>query len=346
MPEKLRFAVLGAGFWAHYQIAAWREQQGVECVAVYNRRRERAEALASAFGIPRVYDNPDEILDQEALDFVDIVTAVETHPAFVGLCAKRRLPVICQKPMASTLEEAEGMVATCRSAEVLFLVHENWRWQAPIRALAAVLNEGRIGRPFRGRVSFVCSFPVLDNQPFLKELDQFILTDIGSHILDTARFLFGEADRLYCETARIHTDIRGEDVATVLLHTERGAAVTCEMSYASRTEQERFPQTFIFIEGEKGSAELAPDHWVRVTTAEGTHSRRYPPPRYPWADPTYDLVQSSMVPCQADLLRAVRGKGNAETTGPDNLKTMRLVFAAYESARIGQAVAISREEPL
>ena len=56
---------------------------------------------------------------------------------FVRLAADRRLPVICQKPLAPTLEEAERMVAACREAGVPLLVHENWRWQAPIRAAQA-----------------------------------------------------------------------------------------------------------------------------------------------------------------------------------------------------------------
>jgi D-apiose dehydrogenase len=63
----------------------------------------------------------------------------------------------------------------------------------------------------------ISGFPVFNNQPFLKELEQFILTDLGSHTLDTARFLFGEASSLYCQTRRIHADIRGEDVATIMM---------------------------------------------------------------------------------------------------------------------------------
>ena len=57
----------------------------------------------------------------------------------------------------------------------------------------------------------ISGFPVFANQPFLKELEQFILTDLGSHTLDTARFLFGEAESLYCQTRRVHPDIKGED---------------------------------------------------------------------------------------------------------------------------------------
>ena len=208
-----------------------------------------------------------------------------------------------------------------------------WRWQTPIREVKNELERGTIGKPFRARLHFCSSFPVFDNQPFLKELEQFILTDIGSHILDTARFLFGEASSLYCQTHRIHAEIKGEDVATVMMKMDGGMTVTCEMSYASRTEHERFPETYIYVEGEKGSLELGPDYWIRVTTEAGTNSRRHPPPRYSWADPAYELIQSSMVACNANLLAALQGNGNAESTAADNLKTMQLVFSAYESAR-------------
>ncbi|RXM20870.1 gfo/Idh/MocA family oxidoreductase, partial [Citrobacter sp. AAK_AS5] len=87
---------------------------------------------------------------------------------------------------------------TCRRVAVPFLVHENWRWQTPLRALKAVLDRGVIGRVFRARLTYSNSIPVFENQPFLRELEQFILTDIGTHILDTARMLFGEAESVYC----------------------------------------------------------------------------------------------------------------------------------------------------
>ena len=80
------------------------------------------------------------------------------------------------------------------------------------------------------------------------------------------------------------------------------------------------------------SLALTADYWLRVTTKKGTHSRRQVPPRYAWADPRYDVAQASMVPCLRDLLGALRGEGPGETTGADNLKTMELTFAAYDSA--------------
>ena len=84
--------------------------------------------------------------------------------------------------------------------------------------------------------------------------------------------------------------------------------------------------------------ELGPDYWIRVTTRDGTVARRCPPPRFQWADPAYDLVHASIVPCNANLLRALRGEGKAETTAADNLRTVRLVFGSYESARENRVV--------
>jgi len=335
----LRFAILGTGFWARYQLAAWRElAPQAQCVALYNRTVSKAEAMAREFGVPSVYGDPEELIRREKPAFLDIITDVDSHGQFVRLAAAHGIPVICQKPMAPTLTEARSLVVACSKARVPFFVHENWRWQAPLRALKAILDEGRIGRIFRARITYSNSFPVFDNQPFLKDLDQFILTDIGTHILDAARMLFGEARTLFCRTARVHTDIKGEDVATVMLGLESGATATCEMSYASRVEHDRFPETFVHVEGEEGAAELAADYWIRVTTATGTLAKRFPPPFYAWADPRYALAQVAGVACNANLLGALRNEHAAETTGEDNFKTLQLVFGAYESARTGRAI--------
>jgi len=349
----LRYVLFGAGFWARYQLAAWGEQgDAVRCLGVVDPDQSRAAALSHGTDHFSVFTDPEAALDAIRPDFVDIVTPVETHAPLVRLCAERGIAAICQKPLAPTLAEAEALVADCAAAGTTLLVHENWRWQAPLREAGRLLHEGAIGPPFRGRLTFSCSFPVFDNQPFLGTLEQFILTDIGSHVLDAARFLFGEARSVYALTRRVNPAIRGEDVATVLMpmaHAPRDepAAVTCEMSYASRTEHERFPETHLFVEGDGGSLEVGPGGTLRLTTREQgawnaprTTAWRVPPPHYAWADPTYDLVQASMVPCQADHLRHLRGEATSENLGSENLKTVRLIFAAYESAATGRVVEV------
>jgi predicted dehydrogenase len=242
--------------------------------------------------------------------------------------------------MAPSIAEAEKMIAVCAADNVPFSVHDNWRWQTPIRELKRVLDSGVIGPVFRARIDYCNSFPVFDNQPFLKTLEQFILADMGSHILDVTRFLFGEAARLYGQTQQITPGIMGEDVATVMLTMQSGATVVVNLSYASRVEHDRFPETFIHVEGELGSVELAPDCWLRVTTERGTETRRCPPPEYAWADPKYALVHSSIVACHRDLFHALQTTTAPETSAVDNLKTLKLVQAAYDSAREKRAVEI------
>ncbi len=220
-------------------------------------------------------------------------------------------------------------------------MHENWRWQAPIRAFREVLVSGRLGKVIRGRIDFANSFPVFDNQPNLKEQEQFIIADMGTHILDVARFLWGEATDLYCQTRRIRADIKGEDVATVMMRMGNDVTVTANMSYASRWEFDRFPETFIYVEGSEGGASLGADCTVRVFTRDGVEERRVAPPDYAWANPDYALIHASIVECSRNLLSALRGDGTAETTGEDNLKTLELVFAAYDSAASGKAIKFS-----
>ena len=335
----LKGAVIGTGFWSNFQIAAWKELQGVEIVALYNRTLSRAKTVGEKFGIENIYDDIDELLQKEELDFVDIITDVDTHFNFTKAAAAKGLQVICQKPMAPSLSLAEEIVSFTKQQNVGFFIHENFRWQAPIRAVNQLLNEGVIGKPFKARVGFVSGFPVFDNQPFLAEIEHFILTDIGSHVLDICRFLFGEATSLYCLTQKVNKKIKGEDVANVLMEMEGGLHCYAEMSYASILEKEAFPQTLILVEGENGSIHLTNDFELKVSTKSGTTSSIVRPVNYNWADQEYVVVHSSIVDCNKDILNGIKG-GACETTGDDNLKTVKLVWSSYESANTGKVIHI------
>ena len=125
--KPLRFALAGAGFWSHYQLHGWRELPGCKCVAIFNRTHTKAEKLAAVFGISddHVYDDYEQMLASEQLDFVDIVTAVEQHAPMTRLAADRGLDVVCQKPMTPDYASAAALVAHCRKRRVKFCVNEN-----------------------------------------------------------------------------------------------------------------------------------------------------------------------------------------------------------------------------
>ncbi|MEO7271450.1 MAG: Gfo/Idh/MocA family oxidoreductase, partial [Vicinamibacterales bacterium] len=234
MAAPLRFAVFGAGFWAPYQLSGWREVGGVRPVAIYNRTLGKAEAIARQFGIPAAFDDPERLLREVRPDFVDNITEVGGHKSLSLLCAAHRVPSICQKPLAGSYRDAATIVSAFRRTKTPFFVHENWRWQAPIRQLRKMLAIGAVGLPLRARLTMVSGFDVFGSQPALRELDRFILTDLGAHLLDVARVLFGEARSIYCRVARTLTPgVKGENVATVLLTMGRPEThVIVEMAYA------------------------------------------------------------------------------------------------------------------
>src|SRR5690606_25564352 len=252
---KLRFAVLGTGFWARYQIPGWLEAGDVALVALYNRTRSKAEAVSARFG-GRVYDNVEALLDAEELDFVDIITDVDTHRAFAEQALRRGLDVVCQRPLAPSFGEAKQLVDFATRSGARLFVNANFRWQAPLRRVMALMADGVIGGVFKARIYLFTAFPVFVYQPLLAQLDRFSLTASGSHVLVIFRFLIVEVETLYCRTARVNPGIRGEDVATVLMHMRSGAHCIAEMSYASIREREVFPQTLLLIEGAAGSIRL------------------------------------------------------------------------------------------
>ena len=341
--KKLKFAIFGTGFWSQFQLGAWLELEGVECTALYNRTKSKADKLAERFGIPRTYDNPEELLKKEELDFADIITDVDTHAKFVEMAVKYNIKnIICQKPMAPDFETAKRMMNICEEGNVNFYIHENYRWEKPLRRYKEILDSGVIGKPIKARVSFNSGFPVFENQPFLAELDKFILTDMGSHIFDVTRFMFGECKKLWCQKLTVNPNIKGEDVASVMMQMQNGMPVFTELSYASIVEDDAFTTVFILVEGEKGSLYIGPGFEIRTTTKEGTTSEIVQFPTYEWADPDYIVNHESGISINQNILDDMLGKGKAETTGKDNFDTVKMVWAAYESAETGKIIELEK----
>jgi D-apiose dehydrogenase len=338
--EKKRFAILGCGFWSQFQLGGWQELDGVECVSLYNRTLSKAEELASRFGVPAVYDDADRLFRNEKIDFADIITDVDTHAEFVEMAARYKTDVICQKPLAPDFETAKRMLRVTREAGVRLYVHENYRWQPQIRRVKEIISSGMVGKPFRARTWWNTAFPVFETQPFLAQLGKFALTDQGSHQFDIVRYLFEEADTIYTQVQTVNPTIKGEDVATSLIRMKNGMVVTQEISFSSPLEKEVFPQTLLLVEADKGSVRLDADFTICTTTTDGSCYETVPMRSYPWQTDRLKPEPPSIVDINKNILDDLNGSGKAETTGDDNFETVRMVWAAYESARTGQVIKL------
>ncbi|MDZ4707273.1 MAG: Gfo/Idh/MocA family oxidoreductase [Saprospiraceae bacterium] len=334
-----KIAIIGCGFWAHYQVAAWLELP-VEVIAVCDPDESKAKMLADKFGISTYYTDAKQLFALEKPDLVDIITNPESHAALVLLAADHGIPVICQKPMAADWATATMMVDYCASKNVPFYIHENFRWQAAMLKVKQILDAGIIGQSFKARIYFNSSFPVLKYQPTLALLPQMIIADLGVHLFDLIRFFFGEAKLLFCRTQKIGTGFKGENVANTFIETMSGVHCYVELSWASVVEYESFPQTLLYIEGTQGSIRLDKDYKLFVIKPDDITEDIVPIVDYPWLHPEYKASQAALVACNQDLLDAIVGKKESDNRADLNLKTLRLVYAAYESAIRGEVMDI------
>ncbi|MBX3582729.1 MAG: Gfo/Idh/MocA family oxidoreductase [Rhizobiaceae bacterium] len=337
----LKGALIGCGFFAINQLNAWRDIEnggGARIVAVCDRDPSRLKAASEQFGIHRTYTDAAEMLDAENLDFVDIATTAPSHRMLVELAASHGLPVICQKPVAPTLDDAKAMVAACQAADVPFMIHENFRFQSAVIAVREAIDRGEIGRPFWGRISFRAGYDVFAGQPYLAEGERFIIEDLGVHILDISRFLFNDVASVTAKTQKVNPRVRGEDVATMLLTHESGAISLVDCSFWSKRDKEQFPQTLIEIDGSEGSLRLEIDYRLIVSGPGGTRVRDVSPPVLPWAQKPWNNIQESVLLIQKHWVECLLRGVEPATSGRDNLATYALVEASYQSAATGRPV--------
>lgn len=329
--------MIGSGFWAEYQIAAWGEIEGVEIQGISSLDRPRLDELAEKFSIPLTFDSAKELVESSEIDLIDVISSVSAHVEHVRMAIAAGKTVICQKPLAETYDEAEALRLEAETAGVRLLVHENWRYQSPFVKVRELLATDVIGKVHRSRLQMTSGFPVLQNQPALGEMERFILSDLGIHVLDTARSLFGEAESLFCLTTTTQ-EIKGENVASVLLKMTGVPIVSVELGYAGVWSEDHFPETYALIEGSKGSIEIRKGHRVLVTTEAGVQEFDASSEIYPWVDPRYALVQSSMVPCIQSMVDSIRSNEPHPLDAGSNIKSMWLVEASYQSAKHGTVV--------
>src|SRR5690606_38151659 len=121
---KTKGALIGCGFFAVNQMHGWQDLADVEIVAICDRDAERLSIVGDQFGVTRRYRSADDMFADGGFDFVDIATTVGSHRALVELAASHKVPAICQKPFAPTLEDAKAMVAAMDAAGVPLMIHE------------------------------------------------------------------------------------------------------------------------------------------------------------------------------------------------------------------------------
>jgi predicted dehydrogenase len=333
MPQRLRGAIAGCGFFAQFQIEAWRRMEDVELCAACDPRIERAQSAA-----PHAYTAAEEMLDRETPDFLDIATRPDSHLPLLRLAIERGIPVICQKPMAPCWRDAVEMVEAADAAEVPFMVHENWRWQPWFREVDRRIEAGDIGVPlaysFRVRKNDGGGSSPYPAQPYFSEMPRLLIYETLVHQLDTARFLFGDIGCVSARARRRNPIIAGEDQALLI--------VTHEDGLPGSIDGHRFldlvPDSPVLgdaaFEGESGMLYVSPSGDVLLNGSSVCRFTDVPGYR-----------GDSVYATQKHFVENLRLGRQFESSGREYLKTFAAVEAAYRSIELGRTVSVSEFLP-
>ena len=334
-----KVGLVGTGYWSENHLNAWKRIDQAEVAALCNRSYVKLAERGQQFQIPddSLYTNIDDLLARADIDIVDIVTGPETHLEFVTKAAKAGKHIMCQKPFAVSLADAEQMVRIAHACGVRLMVTENWRWLQPNQAIKRILDEGLLGKIRVGRYIHTDYYtarmaPDVElPQPFFRDMPRLLFYEMGAHWFDTIRFLFGEPKRLYAELLRVSPYITGEDSGIITLGYQ-DSYVIMDMSWATRRELLKPPGNKVqaehreqmIIEGDLATLKLFMNGDITLIDGNGIESIVVKNTSLDHAESHFRL-QSHFIDC-------LNTGQPFQTSGEDNLKTMNLIFSTYKSA--------------
>ena len=144
--KRFRTCVIGVGFIGAAHIEALRRLGNVEVVAVSDVPNAAAKAEANC--VPRGYDDYREMIDAEKPDVVHICTPNASHYEMAMYAMERGIPVVCEKPLTRTLEEAKELAAYAREHKIITGVNFNCRWYPQVMQARAMVESGEVGDIF------------------------------------------------------------------------------------------------------------------------------------------------------------------------------------------------------
>ena len=340
MPERVAVGVIGCGFFSRNHLHSWKDlaPEGADLVAVCDADPAKAKSAAEVFGVPHCYTDAETMFRERDIGLVDIVTRMDTHRALAELAFRHKVPAIVQKPFAPTFADCAAIVEAAGTANLLLAVHENFRFQKPLRRVKELIESGVIGPPSWARISFRTHYDIYSGQPYFYDEERFVILDLGVHVVDVARFLQGEVERVSCETQRRNAKVKAEDTATMMLRHASGAVSLAEATYESKKLPDAFPETLLEIEGPRGAIVTKPGYRMELTVNGEMTASEFEIPMLAWAKPPWHMVEESVYQACAHFLECMREGHEAATSGRDNLKTYAICEAAYEAASSGRAV--------
>lgn len=340
----LSFAHYHANFWAE----AFLEEADVELAAIWDDDEMRGREAAEKFGVPFVASLDEAI---GAADAVAICSENSRHANLVEAAASAGKPILCEKPIAATLAQADRIVDAVAASGVLYMQSFPKRLDPVSHELKATIDSGRLGRIHLVRIRHGHFYGLADDFRDRWYVDPErggggALLDEGIHAADLLCWLFGMPESVVATTANVLPGLKVEDGATALFSYANGMTAEIASSFLFAAAD-----TSIEVYGTRGTVLISGVDLASRDISEAGFMRSYSDEQGERRWVTDDIVPRFKLgrfhhQNAIEFVRCIKGRLAPPATAKDGRNALLLVLRAYEAARTGvrQSIRASTSE--
>ncbi len=338
---RLKVACAGTGYFSQFHYDGW-SRLPVDLVGCCSLDEEALSEVAKTHQIAGIFSDFEAMLEETKPDLVDIITPPPTHKTFVRAATARSIPVICQKPFCTSLEEARDLAAEIAARGATVIVHENFRFQPWHRELKALIDAGALGELYQ--VSFRLRpgdgqgpEAYLARQPYFQKMPRFLIHETAIHLIDVFRFLLGEVSAVTADLRQLNPVIAGEDAGIIIFDFKDGRRGLFDGNRLADhpADNRRLTMGEMLIEGSAGALSLNGDGEI--------HTRRHG--QNAWTQHSYTwentgFAGDSVHRLQAHVLDHLTKGAPVQNTAQDYLTNLEIEEAVYRSSAEGRRISL------
>lgn len=334
--KTIRVGLVGVGATAQINhIPALRKTEGIELIALSDPDRDKSGRVAQKFQVPKTYVSFEELLEDDAIDAVDICTPNYLHAPMAIAALEAGKHVLCERPMARSAAEAAAMAKAADKADRVLMCVVQHRFRPDAQLLNTFVGKNELGSIFYAKAGWLrrrTEWRPDEWRRQKRESGGGVVLDLGFQMLDLSLWTLGHPE-VTAVTASVHRPRKGEveDSATAFFRLETGATLTLEVTWGLLMEKDF---AFLNLFGSDGAALLNPlrvhrgMHGTLVNVTPTIESTRH----------QYRQSIEAQMAHFADVLR----KGAKPMGAADEIVTvMELLDAVYRSAEQGKEVRLA-----
>lgn len=341
MTEKLRFGLIGCGRVAPRHAQSLQQLSQAELVAVADVIESRAEHFHKDYGADP-YTDYRALLDRKDIDVITICTPSGLHAQMGIEAAQAGKHIIVEKPISLSTKDADALIQAASDAGVKLCVVLQNRFNPPMQDLYHAVHGGKLGRLMLGNATVRWYRPQSyyeDGWHGTWSMDGGALMNQSIHHIDALQWLMGDVESVYSMTGTLAHQMEAEDVGVAVLRFKNGALGGIEGSTLT------YPQNLegsVAIFGEHGSLKVGGTALNRkvIWKIDGELEKEQELITADLVDPP-SVYGSSHKLVVEDMIDSVLQDRQPKTHGKEGRRSLALVEAIYNSARIRQAVQVN-----